>query len=506
MKILLVLWHPLYVLRLYDSTIRALAERGHQLHLGFTNMDATSLMTAAGPYLQELTAKYPQISYSLLPCRDDSWAPLAQQIRGLRTYLHYLRPYFQRAPRLLERAGEEVSASFQVIRHVPFIRGRFLQGMLARLLRWCEQAIPSDPATEQAILAHQPDLVLVTPLVHAPAKQHDYVKSGRSLGLPTAIGVASWDNLTTKGLIQHEPDRIFLWNEAQRQEATRLHDMPEDKVVMTGAQAYDHWFTQSPSTTREQFCTRLGLNPANRILLYLCSSRFLQENETAFIERWLRHLRASDHPMLKEIGVLIRPYPTSTAQQWSGVDFSRYGPVAIWPRSGEHPLLDAAKTTYFDSLYHSAAVVGVNTSGLLEAGIVGRRCFTVLAPDFADKQAGTVHFDYLLRSGFLVSAQTFEEHFAQLAREMEAPNHEDAEVRAFLKTFLRPLGLESPATQHLVDAIEKMGKMRTSPVRTPPWLLPLRWLLSLPAWAFHRRAISQPQPDAGEKPRAKKAA
>ena len=37
--------------------------------------------------------------------------------------------------------------------------------------------------------------------------------------------------------------------------------------------------------------------------------------------------------------------------------------------------------TLFDTAYHSAALVGLNTSAELEAGIVGRPVLTILAPE-----------------------------------------------------------------------------------------------------------------------------
>ena len=57
------------------------------------------------------------------------------------------------------------------------------------------------------------------------------------------------------------------------------------------------------------------------------------------------------------------------------------------------------------ALHHSAAVVGLNTSAELEAAIVGRPVYTVLAGDGdADGQASTLHFHYLLeRAGRLRS-------------------------------------------------------------------------------------------------------
>ena len=50
---------------------------------------------------------------------------------------------------------------------------------------------------------------------------------------------------------------------------------------------------------------------------------------------------------------------------------------------GRNPLNPDAKADYFDSLYHSHAVVGLVTSAFLEAAIVGRPVHTLLLPELA---------------------------------------------------------------------------------------------------------------------------
>ena len=37
------------------------------------------------------------------------------------------------------------------------------------------------------------------------------------------------------------PDRVFLWNDRQRDEACELHGVPADRVVVTGAQLFDQF-------------------------------------------------------------------------------------------------------------------------------------------------------------------------------------------------------------------------------------------------------------------------
>ena len=75
----------------------------------------------------------------------------------------------------------------------------------------------------------------VTPLVEPGSIQVDYIKSAGALGIPSALCVASWDNLTNKGSVRVAPDRVFVWNEAQKREAVDMHGIAASDVVVTGA-------------------------------------------------------------------------------------------------------------------------------------------------------------------------------------------------------------------------------------------------------------------------------
>ena len=98
------------------------------------------------------------------------------------------------------------------------------------------------------------------------------------------LAVASWDNLTNKGLIQICPDRVLVWNALQEREAVEMHGIPAERVRKTGAQLYDHWFEMKPSFSRADFCAHAGgLDPDEPIVLYLCSSSFICRDEVAFV-------------------------------------------------------------------------------------------------------------------------------------------------------------------------------------------------------------------------------
>jgi hypothetical protein len=174
---------------------------------------------------------------------------------------------------------------------------------------------------------------------------------------------------------------------------------------------------------------------------------------------------------------LIRPHPYNSTH-WREADFSDLPDVAIYPR-GANPVNEHDRQDYFDSLHHSDAVVGVNTTAMIEAAIAGRTVHSVLAPEFQDTQGGTLHFRYLLaeNGGFLRVAQSLPEHAQQIAETIQAPQIGRDACARFVERFVRPHGRDVAATPLLVDALERLAMSRRPKVRVPTHLKPLRSLL-----------------------------
>ncbi len=338
--------------------------------------------------------------------------------------------------------------------------------MLTTIFRFLEDVIPVRGEVEALFDRWRPDLLVITPLLYFGSRQVDYVRCARARGIGSVLGVGSWDHLTTKGLIHEMPDRILVWNELQRAEAAELHGARHEQVVVTGAQAYDHWFASRPSTDREAFCGRVGLPAARPYLLYLCSSPFIAPQEVDVVRRWIDAIRASGRAMLRTAGILVRPHPQNAAQ-WADVDLSAFGDVVIWPRAGANPIGLDARSDYFDSMYHAHTVVGVNTSALIESGIVGRLVYSFRVPELAGTQEGTLHFRHLERGGLLQLADTLEQHVTQLDRSFDSAEADRERVRGFIQSFVRPYGLDEPATPRVVRAIEEQGTLRTPARRRP---------------------------------------
>jgi len=270
----------------------------------------------------------------------------------------------------------------------------------------------------------------------------------------------------------------------------RLHGVPADRITVTGAQVFDEWFEKQPSSSREAFCASVGLRADRPIVLYVCSA-LLEGSppEPEFVLRWVRALRQSGHESLRECGILIRPH-FKRGEEWAAIDFAGLDNVVCWPPAGAVPVDAESRTGYFDSLYHASAVVGLNTSAMIEGAILGQPVFTVLLPEFAASQEGTVHFHYLLDGvdALLRASRSLPAHAEELAQVLDGRDADPDRSRRFVARFVRPHAADTSATVRVVAALEAIAAAPApAPVPPPAWTRLLRPLLRPFADAALRR-------------------
>lgn len=465
-RILFFLRHEGYVRNL-EYVIDALAAQGHAIHLALGNR---SRAAHDAHVLERLKATHPGISFEVLaPLTIRPWDDATALSRGVIDYLRYLEPLYADSPRLRARLERRVPEGVtRMSARLSLVRRPRLRRALKTLLRTVDHVAPPHFEAEELLRARRPDLAVFTPLLDGDPSTHDYLKTAKELGIPTALCVASWDNLSSKGIVQQTPDLVILWNDVQKDEAVGMHGIPPERIRVVGAHLFDHWFEMEPSCSREEFCRRRGLDPAQPFVLYVCSSGFIAQNEVPFVESWATRVRNADPP-LRDVGILVRPH-AAASKHWRDADLSHLGNIAVWPPLGEGPVEDEAKQHYFDSLHHCAAVVGINTSALLEGGILGKPVLSVLAPEYRETQLGTVHFHYLAEGGLLTLAPDLDEHVRQLGAALFGDEQGNDDARdSFVRDFIRPHGLDTPATPLAVDALtELLDRQPARPAGTVP--------------------------------------
>ncbi len=451
--------------RNFEWTLRELAERGHEVHLVFDKDKGL------GGLIAGLEREYPGLSVGPGPeIPLDDWSTVAKAWRIWLDYLRYLDSVFDEAPKLRARGGRRVPAGLRS--PTAWLARQFPRAF--RVFRTaCERAhagFPLSIAVREFVERHSPDLMVITPLLEMASPQPEYLRVGRGVGLPTCVPVASWDNLTTKGLIHDAPDLLTVWNDAQATEAESLHDVAPDRIEVTGAVAYDHWFGWEPTDDRASFCESLGLDPLAPFVLYVGSSSFIAPDEADVALRWVTGLRAANGGRLADLQVLVRPHPQNPMRGQAREHLERLDRVAIHPPKGANPMDAETRSEYFDSIHHCAAVLGVNTSALLEASIVDRPVHTVLEPGYADTQNGTLHFRHLLpeNGGMLQVAATVDELAAAISSSLAAGRTASGHNAGFVTRFIRPGGLDRACSPLLAERIEGLfGRAEGTPARVP---------------------------------------
>ncbi len=114
----------------------------------------------------------------------------------------------------------------------------------------------------------QPSLVFNASHVHCnPAIQP--VQAAQWLDIPTATFIFSWDNLTSQGRIMLPYDYYLTWSDDMRAQFLDIYrDTPGSRVFVTGTPQFDFHFQKKYHWTREDFCAKVGADPARPIILY----------------------------------------------------------------------------------------------------------------------------------------------------------------------------------------------------------------------------------------------
>ncbi len=138
------------------------------------------------------------------------------------------------------------------------------------------------------------------------------------------------------------------------------------------------------------------------------------------------------------------------------------------------PLGDDEVAAFRSALLASHAVVGINTTAMIEAAILRRPVLSVRDASFVHSQRETIHFGYLAADsgGCALVADTLEQHAAQLSSVLGDAGGQVAAADRFVSRFVRPHGRDRRATSVLADALERCvrgaGPVRAgaSPVET----------------------------------------
>ena len=449
MKIAIVLTKAMFYF-FFDHTVRSLYDQGHDVRIvcrpGF-EADGNK----SGRTLLKLLADVPQakLEDARFRAKHAFWAGT---VRELANYANFLKPDHPMAPPL---PWENI-----------YMRGRlhpkiywaaktrigaaiFSTSFVRWLLRKLETFFDPEPRILDWLQDYQPDVVVASPYNMTSDLEIEYVKAAQHLGIPTISPVLSWDNLVSKGTYLVKPEWLFVWNQDLLREATTIHEFKNEQVFIAGAPVYDPWFSLKPSVSRGEFYEQSELPTTGAFLLYLGSSPSISNLDVEFIKALVAHFEKTDEN--KRPSILIRPHP------YASYDMTIFESswVKVFPKKGGRPDIEDIRQVYFDTLHYSAAVIGINTTGFLDAAIADRPCLTLMNETTKDGQ--NAHFQYLIRAGFIEQAFSYVEVAALLEHIVCGADDKKENRRTFVHQFIRPQGMDIPASEVMAKAILAVG-------------------------------------------------
>ena len=280
------------------------------------------------------------------------------------------------------------------------------------------------------------------------------VLAARSLRIPTAAFVFSWDNLTSKGRIAVPFDHYLVWSELMGGELRRYYPrIAPSQVHVVGTPQFAPYADESLLETRAAFFERFGADPARPLICYSAAAAATVPEEPLHVRRLLELVAAKR--IAGDPQVLVRPAPTDTDHgRWEEV---RRAPGVFYapPRWTTAGGTTAALETWTDVLPTAEDVRFL--ANLTRHADVNVNIASTMTLDFAlrDKPVVNVGFDVVDPPTFgtpLLDHYYRFDHYRPVlelgaARLARTPD----ELAAHLDAYLADPSLDREARRRLVD-------------------------------------------------------
>lgn len=136
---------------------------------------------------------------------------------------------------------------------------------LRRVIRWFDGFVDIDPDVAMLLDRYKPDVVLAPDIVFP--MDRIFLRAAKRKGYYVIGLTRSWDNLTSKGVIQILPDKLILHTTRMKRQAVTLVGMKEKDIFVSGPPDYDKYF-KPLSITKDDFCKQLGIPAGRRLILF----------------------------------------------------------------------------------------------------------------------------------------------------------------------------------------------------------------------------------------------
>jgi len=252
-----------------------------------------------------------------LPYQDD---PFSFTLRNTLSYAHMCWADTQ-AMRHLRNLPVKGTWQRRSAVHVAKLAGRAAASVrgIRMLDRWHYSTVERSPAVQyyrQLLGESKPSVLFCShqrPLAVLPP-----VLAAKSLGIPTATFIFSWDNLTSKGRIVAPFDHYLVWSAHMRDELLRYYpSISVEQVHVVGTPQFDSYADERLLWSREEFFRRIKADLSRPLICYSGGDVGNYPEEHQQVRALMELIRAGR--IDRNPQVLLRPSPVDEGRRYDSV-------------------------------------------------------------------------------------------------------------------------------------------------------------------------------------------
>lgn len=145
--------------------------------------------------------------------------------------------------------------------------------------------------------------------------------------IPSIGMIISWDNLTSKGIINANHSCILVWNQFMAEEYRKFYSIfgwNETRIYITGIPRFDIYFRTLPLDCQQtDFRRKFNIKPSDKIILFATSSCKLFPNQIAVMQDLVAYISQNKNNVL-----IVRCHPADHFQLYQ--PFLQEKNVRIW--------------------------------------------------------------------------------------------------------------------------------------------------------------------------------